>query len=86
MRINQKLTWLSAITLLVIAISGGLSGCVGYVGDDGGGVVAVDPAPDVYIFGGDRHGYDRDRDVHDYSHRGYVSHSEAHAGGGDHRR
>ena len=51
----------------------------------GGGVVAVDTGPDVYLFGGGR-GYDRGHDVHDYSHRGFVSHSAAHVGGGAHRR
>lgn len=46
-------------------------GCVGYV-DDGGGAVIVAPPPPtgVVIFGGD---YDRGRDVHVYSHRGYES-------------
>ncbi len=48
-----------------------LTGCVGYVGPDGGGgVVVTPPAPDVVIFGG---GYDRGHDVHAYSHRGYES-------------
>jgi hypothetical protein len=82
---DQKVTGPLAIMLLVIALFGGLSGCVGYVGDGGGGVVAVDTGPDVYLFGGGR-GYDRGHDVHDYSHRGFVSHSAAHVGGGAHRR
>ena len=47
------------------------TGCVGYVGPDGGGAVVVGPpAPDVVLFGGD---YDRGRDVHAWSHRGYES-------------
>jgi hypothetical protein len=84
---NQKVTGPLAIMLLVIALFGGLSGCVGFVGDDGGGAVAVDTGPDVYLFGGGGgHGYDRGHDVHDYSHRGSVSHSAAHVGGGAHRR
>jgi hypothetical protein len=87
MRKNQKITGLLAIMFLVIALFGGLSGCVGYVGDGGGGVVAVDTGPDVYLFGGGYgRGYDRGHDVHDYSHRGFVSHSAAHAGGGGHHR
>jgi hypothetical protein len=56
------------------------TGCVGYVGPDGGGgVVVTPPEPDVVIFGGD---YDRGRDVHAYSHRGYESRHDA----GGHRR
>jgi hypothetical protein len=53
------------------------TGCVGYVdpGDGGGGVIVTPPEPDVVIFGGD---YDRGRDVHAYSHRGFVSHGAAH--------
>src|SRR5580692_5333259 len=53
------------------------TGCVGYVdpGDGGGGVVVTPPEPDVVIFGGD---YDRGRDVHAYSHRGYESRGAAH--------
>ena len=68
---------------LGIAVLAGLTGCVGYVdggyvdgGYDGGVVVAE---PDVYFFGG---GYDRGRDVHDYSHRGSESRAVAHPGGG----
>lgn len=53
------------------------TGCVGYVGPDGGGGVYVAPPapPNVVIFGGD---YDRARDVHVYSHRGYQSRAAAH--------
>ncbi|MGD1000402.1 MAG: hypothetical protein ABSA67_06850 [Candidatus Brocadiia bacterium] len=39
----------------------------------GGGVVVT--GPDLYLFGG---GYDRGRDVRDYSHRGAESRAEAH--------
>ena len=58
------------------AVLCGLLGCVGYV--DGGyeGVVTV-PAPDIYIWGG---GYERGRDVHEYSQRGRESREAAHAG------
>jgi len=63
---------------LGIAVLAGLTGCVGYVdGGYGGGVVVAEP--DVYLFGG---GYDRGRDVHDYSHRGSESRAAAHPVGG----
>jgi hypothetical protein len=75
---------------LGIALLAALTGCVGFVdgGGDYGGAVVV-PGPDFYFFGG---GYDRGRDVHDYSHRGVVSRaaahpamsSAAHSGGGGH--
>ena len=63
-----------------------LTGCLGFVGGGGdyGGEVVV-PEPDLVIFGG---GYDRGRDVHDYSHRGHESREVAHPaarGGGEHR-
>jgi len=67
-----------------------LTGCLGWVGGGGdyGGEVVV-PGPDFYLFGG---GYDRRRDVHDYSHRGHESRAVAHpagraparSGGGEH--
>ena len=38
------------------------------------------PGPDFFLFGGD---YDRRRDVHDYSHRGYESRRRAHPEGGE---
>jgi hypothetical protein len=62
-----------AITLLAV-----LTGCVGVVGGGYGGEVVV-PGPDVYLFGG---GYDRGRDVHAYSQRGFASRAVAHPGGG----
>ena len=46
----------------------------GYVGGGYGGSVFV-PSPDVVFFGG---GYERGRDVHEYSHRGEASRSFAH--------
>ena len=73
---------------LGLALVTALTGCVGYVGGgygygygDGGGVVVSEP--DAYVFGG---GYERGRDVHEYSHRGFVSRGEAHRGGGDRGR
>ena len=71
---------------LGIALLAALTGCLGFVGGGGdyGGEVVV-PEPDLVIFGG---GYDRGRDVHDYSHRGHesreVAHPAAHGGGGEH--
>lgn len=59
-----------------IALLATLMGCVGYVGPDGGAVVEA-PGPDVYLFGG---GFDRGRDVHAYSHRGFASRAVAHRG------
>lgn len=66
---------------LVLGLLVTLTGCVGVSGgayyDDGGyyteGVVVQEP--DVYLFGG---GYDRGRDVRDYSHRGAESRGAAH--------
>ena len=63
---------------LAIALLAALTGCMGWVGGGYGGTVAV-PGPDLYLFGG---GYDRGRDVHDYSHRGSESRAAAHPGGG----
>jgi hypothetical protein len=60
---------------LGIALLAALSGCVGYVdGGYSGGTVLV-PGPDVVFWGG---GYDRGRDVHVYSHRGFESRAVAH--------
>lgn len=57
--------------LLYVAVLTLATGCVGYVGPDGGGAVIVGPpVPNVVIFGGD---YDGPRDARDYSHRGYES-------------
>ena len=73
---------------LGIALLAALTGCVGFVGGGYGGEVVV-PGPDLFLFGG---GYDRGRDVHDYSRRGGESRaaahpamsSAAHSGGGGH--
>jgi hypothetical protein len=73
--------------LLGGALLATLMGCVGYVGGGYSGSAVVVADPDVYVFGG---GYERGRDVHDFSHRGAVSravahpapHPAPHAGGG----
>jgi hypothetical protein len=65
---------------LGIALLAALTGCVGFV-DGGYGGMVVAPEPDFYFFGG---GYERGRDVHDYSHRGVVSRAAAHPSGGGH--
>ncbi len=69
--------------LLGIALLGALTGCVGYVGDGYGGAEVIAPGPDVAIFGG---GFERGRDVHVYSHRGFVSRGGGFHGGGGHHR
>ena len=72
--------------LVVVTTIGCLTGCIGYAdggyggyGDYGG--YDDGPGPDLYLFGGD---YGRGRDVQAYSHRGSMSRSMAHAGGGGH--
>lgn len=75
---------------LVITLLAALTGCLGYVdGGYGGGQVFV-PEPDVYLFGGGYvgGGYERGRDVHEYSRRGSASRADAHPGshGGGHER
>jgi len=78
---NGEHGWVCGIKIGVgIAVLSTLVGCIGYV--DGGGAVVGVPGPEVTIFGG---GFDRGHDVHDYSHRGAVSHGEAHGGGGRRR-
>ncbi len=63
-----------------VALVAGSAGCIvpvggGYVGD------VVVPGPDFVVFGGGG-GYDRGRDAHAYSERGYSSRAVAHGGGG----
>jgi hypothetical protein len=65
-----------SVAVLCVASLIFFSGCVGYV-DDGGGAVVVAPPEPVVVFGGD---YDRGRDVHVYSHRGYQSRQAVHYG------
>jgi hypothetical protein len=65
---------------LAMALLATLTGCIGWVGGGYGGEVDVS-GPDLYLFGG---GYDRGRDVHGYSQRGFASRAAAHPGGGGH--
>jgi hypothetical protein len=58
---------------LGIALVAALTGCVGFVGEGYGGAVVV-PYPE-YVFGGS---YERGREVHGYSHRGFESRAAAH--------
>ena len=67
---------------LGIALLTALTGCLGFV-DGGYGGAVVGPAPDVFLFGG---GYERGRDVHEYSHRGFESRVVAHPVSGGHAR
>jgi hypothetical protein len=62
---KSRLVYSTGLGVALIAL---VSGCVGYVGPDGGAVVV--PEPEVTVFGG---GFERGRDVHVYSHRGYES-------------
>jgi len=75
-----------------IMLVAALTGCGGYIGGDygggdygGGDYGDYDGGGDLYIFGG---GYDRGRDVQNYSHRGSASRGAAHLsgsrGGGSH--
>jgi hypothetical protein len=58
---------------LGLGLVAALTGCVGYV-DGGYGAAAVVPAPDLYFYGGS---FERGREVHDYSHRGFESRAVA---------
>ena len=65
-----------------IALLAASTGCIVPVGGGGyGGDVVVPGPPDVVLFGG---GFDRGRDVHAYSQRGFASRAAAHPGGGAH--
>jgi hypothetical protein len=69
---------------LGIALLAAVTGCVGYVGGGYGAAVVVPGPPDVFFYGGPY--YERGRDVHEYSHRGFESRAVAHPGGGGHER
>ena len=63
---------------LALATLTAVVGCWGYVDSgyvDGGYGAVVVPYPDVFFFGG---GYERGREVHEYSHRGEASRWAAH--------
>ena len=66
-------------TGLGIGLLVAVTGCVGYVGPDGGGVVVAEP--DVYVGGVWEGGYVGHDRAHDWGHRGAVSRGFAHAGG-----
>ncbi len=76
-KLNLLANWIKtglAVTMLIV-----LTGCIGVVDDGGysdGGVVVGGWGG---WWGG---GYDRGRDVHDYSARGAASRGVAHGGGG----
>jgi len=72
------LTKIGVVVILLVC----LTGCVGYVDGGGGGAVVVG-GPEVGFFGGP---YERGRDVHVYSQRGFVSRSVANGGGRGGRR
>jgi hypothetical protein len=66
------------LAMMLLAI---LTGCAGYADVGYGGTVVV-PGPDVGFYGGF---YDRGRDAHVYSDRGFRSRGIAHPGGGRRR-
>jgi hypothetical protein len=83
--LNQANGPVDRITIgLGVVLLAALTGCVGWVdggyGGGYGGAVVV-PDPDIVLFGG---GYDRGRDVHVYSQRGFASRAVAHPSGGGH--
>jgi uncharacterized membrane protein YgcG len=82
-RLNKKHGPIDRIKIgLGIALLAAVTGCVGWVDGGGGyGGVVVAPEPDLFLFGG---GYDRGRDVHGYSDRGFESRAAAHPSGGGH--
>jgi len=59
-----------------------LTGCIGFVGGDGGYVGGGWWGDDGGWWGGGGRGYDRGHDVHVYSVRGAASRGAAHGGGG----
>ena len=79
-RLNPRNGPITGIKIgLGMALVAALSGCVGWVDGGGGyGGAVVVPGPDIYLFGG---GYERGRDVREYSHRGFQSHATMHSRG-----
>jgi hypothetical protein len=62
---------------VAIVLMATLVGCVGYVDGGYGGAVVVG-GPEVTVFGG---GFERGREVHEYSRRGGDSRAAGHSGG-----
>lgn len=67
---------------LAIVVLTALTGCIGFVGGDGGYVGGGWWGDDGGWWGGGGRGYDRGHDVHVYSDRGAASRGVAHGGGG----
>ncbi len=69
--------------VLAAALLAVLTGCAGgYVEGGGYGGAVIVPDPVVGIYGGGYYGgYERGRDVHAYSDRGFASRAAAHHGG-----
>ena len=72
---TRRLGWICGMAALGVASCFILTGCVGYVGPDGGDVYVSPPPVVVGVWGGD---YDRPHDAHVFSHRGYESRAYAH--------
>lgn len=62
---------------LVIVFLAAVAGCAGFWGEGYYGDAVV--GPDLFIFGGD---FDRGREEHNFSHRGFESRRVAHPSGG----
>jgi hypothetical protein len=71
---------------LGIALLATLTGCIGFVGGDGGYYGGGGWWDDGGWRGGGGRGYDRGHDVHGYSDRGAASRGAAHGGGGGRKR
>ncbi|HEV2691735.1 MAG TPA: hypothetical protein VG347_02455 [Verrucomicrobiae bacterium] len=81
-RLNQPGNLFRGITIgLGFGLLAAVTGCIGWVDEDGyyGGAVMA-PQPDFYFFGD----YGWGRDWHGYSHRGHESRGAAHLGSGGH--